>query len=125
MSHAPPPPRVGHILGEQTTEHNARLSSVAEDLLNLFKQEFAAQIRVGQQPRFYTVLHWCRAALGADCSIHQLWKARRALRRGGYITLDPRGVRSWSWAGGVVRPGPRLAEEIRELAAGAEEGGAA
>ena len=111
-------PAVGNILGEHSKEHNVTLTPAAQALLGLIRQEFSSQIEQGQQPRFYTVLHWCKDALEEPYSISQLQRARRDLVRGGYITLDRGRWSEANWAGGVVQPGPRLVEEIRELAAG-------
>lgn len=118
-------PRLGAILGEESKEDNVPLSPLARSLLDLFRQEFRSQIRAGQEPRFYTGLHWCRAALGVDCPTHQMRKGRRELKRGGYITLDQGNGRwNWQWAAGVVSPGPRLAEEIRAQIERRDGGGA-
>ena len=119
MSPAPPPPGLGNILSGKTTEHNASLSPVAEDLLSLFKQEFADQLQHGQKPRFYTVLHWCRAALEERYSINRILRGWRELRAAEWITLKQggRAPADWVWYSGVVRPGPLLKAE---LAAGAE-----
>lgn len=122
---APPtsPPRLGNILSQDSKEHNVTLTPAAQALLGLIRQEFSSQIEQGQQPRFYTVLHWCKDALEEPYSISQLQRARRDLVRGGYITLNRGRWSEANWAGGVVQPGPRLVEEIRELAAGRDGGG--